>query len=254
MAWPMSPSRAPGFTCGQAAHHALVGDVDQPPRARARPRRRRTCGEVSPCQPSTITVTSMLAMSPSRSGRSPGMPWQTTWLGEMQTRLGVALVEQAGGQGAVVEDELARQRVELRRWRRRGPRAGSACPGTRRPAGRRGACPRSPPARVDLDLAGARLALPARRRRRPSLRSSGPYVATLARNFNRGCARRSVLADGPGSGERGDGTTDHSGGDRGRLGRRRELRARRRPAEEPERGRGGRRYRLPGRERRHASR
>ena len=33
---------------------------------------------VSPCQPSTINVTSMLMMSPMRSGLSLGMPWQTT--------------------------------------------------------------------------------------------------------------------------------------------------------------------------------
>ena len=38
----------------------------------------------SPCQPSTISVTSTLTMSPSRSGLSPGMPWQTTWLIETQ--------------------------------------------------------------------------------------------------------------------------------------------------------------------------
>ena len=38
----------------------------------------------SPNQPSTITVTSMLRMSPSRSRFSDGMPWQTTWLIEMQ--------------------------------------------------------------------------------------------------------------------------------------------------------------------------
>jgi hypothetical protein len=42
--------------------------------------------EVSPCQPSTMTVTSMLTMSPSFSARcGPGMPWQTTWLIEVQT-------------------------------------------------------------------------------------------------------------------------------------------------------------------------
>jgi hypothetical protein len=40
--------------------------------------------ELSPYQPSTITVTSMLRMSPSFSFRSDGMPWQTTWLIEMQ--------------------------------------------------------------------------------------------------------------------------------------------------------------------------
>jgi len=38
----------------------------------------------SPYQPSTMKVTSMLTMSPSFSGRSPGMPWQTTWLSEVQ--------------------------------------------------------------------------------------------------------------------------------------------------------------------------
>ena len=44
---------------------------------------------VSPYQPSSITVTSMLAMSPSRSRLSSlGMPWLTTWLTEMQQLLG----------------------------------------------------------------------------------------------------------------------------------------------------------------------
>ena len=38
----------------------------------------------SPCQPSRMSVTSMLTMSPSRSGLSLGMPWQTTWLIEVQ--------------------------------------------------------------------------------------------------------------------------------------------------------------------------
>ena len=33
---------------------------------------------LSPCQPSLMTVTSMLTMSPFFSGRSSGMPWQTT--------------------------------------------------------------------------------------------------------------------------------------------------------------------------------
>ena len=35
---------------------------------------------LSPCQPSLMTVTSMLTMSPFFSGRSSGMPWQTTSL------------------------------------------------------------------------------------------------------------------------------------------------------------------------------
>jgi len=42
----------------------------------------------SPCQPSTMRVTSMLTMSPSRSGLSLGMPWQTTWLIEVQIDFG----------------------------------------------------------------------------------------------------------------------------------------------------------------------
>ena len=43
---------------------------------------------VSPYQPSRITVTSMLTMSPSSSRRSPGMPWQTSWLIEVQIDFG----------------------------------------------------------------------------------------------------------------------------------------------------------------------
>jgi hypothetical protein len=43
---------------------------------------------VSPCQPSLITVTSMLTMSPFFSGRSFGMPWQTWWLIEVQIDFG----------------------------------------------------------------------------------------------------------------------------------------------------------------------
>ena len=43
---------------------------------------------LSPCQPSTMSVTSMLTMSPSRSGFGPGMPWQTTWLTEVQIAFG----------------------------------------------------------------------------------------------------------------------------------------------------------------------
>ncbi len=47
---------------------------------------------VSPCQPSLITVTSMLTMSPSFSTlASLGMPWQMTLLTEVQTVLGKPL-------------------------------------------------------------------------------------------------------------------------------------------------------------------
>jgi hypothetical protein len=41
---------------------------------------------LSPYQPSSVmTVTSTLTMSPFLSGLSLGMPWQTTWLTEVQT-------------------------------------------------------------------------------------------------------------------------------------------------------------------------
>jgi hypothetical protein len=43
---------------------------------------------VSPCQPSLMTVMSMLTMSDFFSRRSPGMPWQTTWLTEVQMDFG----------------------------------------------------------------------------------------------------------------------------------------------------------------------
>ena len=43
---------------------------------------------VSPCQPLMMLVTSTLTMSPSFSFFLPGMPWQTTWLTEVQTDFG----------------------------------------------------------------------------------------------------------------------------------------------------------------------
>ena len=52
----------------------------------AAPRRLRTCGSRRR-EPSTISVTSMLRMSPSRNGLSSGMPWQTTWLIDVQIDL-----------------------------------------------------------------------------------------------------------------------------------------------------------------------
>ena len=45
--------------------------------------------EVSPCQPSLITVTSMLSRSPDFSFFFVvGMPWQTTWFTEVHTERG----------------------------------------------------------------------------------------------------------------------------------------------------------------------
>ncbi|MCY1370202.1 hypothetical protein D9M69_572860 [compost metagenome] len=43
---------------------------------------------VSPNQPSLISATSMLTMSPSFSFLSDGMPWQITWLTEAQIVFG----------------------------------------------------------------------------------------------------------------------------------------------------------------------
>ena len=93
MAAPMSPVVAPGRTAAMPrisaswvmsiSRSAARGDVaDEYMRLE------------SPCQPSRMRVTSMLTMSPSRSGLSFGMPWQTTWLIEMQIDFGVAAVEQ----------------------------------------------------------------------------------------------------------------------------------------------------------------
>jgi len=46
---------------------------------------------VSPCQPSLMTVMSRLTMSPFFSGLSFGMPWQITWLTEVQIDFGYGL-------------------------------------------------------------------------------------------------------------------------------------------------------------------
>ncbi len=46
---------------------------------------------VSPWKPSLMTVTSTLTMSPDFSSLSPGMPWQTTWLTEVQIDFGKPL-------------------------------------------------------------------------------------------------------------------------------------------------------------------
>ena len=46
---------------------------------------------VSPYQPSSMTVMSIFMMSPSRSRRGPGMPWQTTWLIDVQIDFGKPL-------------------------------------------------------------------------------------------------------------------------------------------------------------------
>ena len=83
----MSPSRAPGRTLTMPFHMA----------SKVTAHRRRAAMEVSPtrnmrllspCQPSLMTVTSMLTMSLFFSGRSSGMPWQTTSLSEVHSEAG----------------------------------------------------------------------------------------------------------------------------------------------------------------------
>ena len=76
---------------------------------------------VSPCQPSLITVTSMLTMSPSFSTLpSLGMPWQMTLLTDVQIGLGVAAVADIGRDGVLhVDDVVVADAVQFRRGRAR---------------------------------------------------------------------------------------------------------------------------------------
>ena len=88
MAWPTSPSVAPGFTSRMPAHSAsyvvctsrcasVLGVPTQNMRL------------VSPYQPSFSTATSMFTMSPFFSVCwGDGMPWHTTWFTEVSTVLG----------------------------------------------------------------------------------------------------------------------------------------------------------------------
>ena len=88
MAWPISPRCAPGSHRLDAAPHrgeAGLGEALRDARGALPTKYMRL---VSPWKPSRITVTSMLTMSPAFSRRSFGMPWQTTWLTEVQMVFG----------------------------------------------------------------------------------------------------------------------------------------------------------------------
>jgi hypothetical protein len=81
---PMSPRRAPGLTFTMPFHmaskviwHRRLAAIEPSPTTNMR--------LLSPCQPSLMTVTSMLTMSPFFSGLSFGMPWHTTWLTEVHS-------------------------------------------------------------------------------------------------------------------------------------------------------------------------
>ena len=87
MAWPMSPSRAPGLTLTMPFHMASKV-IWHRRRAAMLASPTMYMRLLSPCQPSLMTVTSMLTMSPFLSGRSSGMPWQTTSLIEVHSEAG----------------------------------------------------------------------------------------------------------------------------------------------------------------------
>ena len=87
MAWPMSPTWAPGLATAMpriiaswvTSHRRLAFTPTLPA---------KNMRLVSPYQPSRMVVTSMFTMSPSCRRFSPGMPWQTTWLIEVQIDFG----------------------------------------------------------------------------------------------------------------------------------------------------------------------
>ena len=87
----MSLNVPPGRTASMPAHIVL--------KARSQRRLPAMVGlpttnmrDVSPWKPSLMLVTSMLTMSPCLSFFSPGMPWQTTWLIEMQVVAGYGVM------------------------------------------------------------------------------------------------------------------------------------------------------------------
>ena len=87
IAWPMSPSRAPGRTTRMPRHMAsYVRSSEALHGQRALPT--QNIRLVSPWKPSLMTVTSTLTMSPCLRRRSLGMPWQTTWFTEVQMDFG----------------------------------------------------------------------------------------------------------------------------------------------------------------------
>ncbi|CUJ13145.1 Uncharacterised protein [Achromobacter sp. 2789STDY5608633] len=83
MALPISPSVAPFLTCWMPFHmHSKVMSVRRRDRIDCSPTGYMRL--VSPNQPSLMMVTSILRESPFFRALSPGMPWQTWWLTEVQ--------------------------------------------------------------------------------------------------------------------------------------------------------------------------
>ncbi len=83
----MSPVVLPGLTAAMPRMQRLVGDLDQPLGAAVELADRvHAAGVAVPAVDDQRHVD--IEMSPSRSGLGPGMPWQTTWLMEVQIERG----------------------------------------------------------------------------------------------------------------------------------------------------------------------
>ncbi|MNI69565.1 hypothetical protein D3C73_1253210 [compost metagenome] len=83
----MSPRRQPGLTISIALYmHSWVTWDRRSAQTGTLPT--WNIRLVSPWKPSLMTVTSMFRVSPSLSGLSFGMPWQTTWLIDVQIDFG----------------------------------------------------------------------------------------------------------------------------------------------------------------------
>ena len=87
MARPMSEMGRPGVTAARpAARQARVVSTRWAEAASTCPT--KNVALVSPWTPSRKSVTSMLTMSPSRSARSSGIPWQMTSFTDVHTDFG----------------------------------------------------------------------------------------------------------------------------------------------------------------------
>jgi hypothetical protein len=103
MAWPMSPV-VPGFGRQAALEGLVVTSTSRLAGAGGYPRPTSRCRRATIDDDGDVDVDDV-----PRAVRSPGMPWQTMWLGLM-SGLGVAAVARSG-QRAVVQDELAPDRL-----------------------------------------------------------------------------------------------------------------------------------------------
>ena len=102
MAWPMSLKGRPGRTAAMPrSRHSRVTSMRRLDASSMAPT--ANVALVSPWTPSRKIVTSRLTMSPSRSGRSSGMPWQMTSFTEVHNDFGIAAVVEGARVAAVVD-------------------------------------------------------------------------------------------------------------------------------------------------------